>query len=132
MALFKIGPPPVEVSAEAEMVLGEIVKLSVRAAADIEKPSALDTAVPVVLTFATVTVAVPGLATSEARIKALNWVAEMRLVARALPFHCTADDEVKFAPLTTSVNPAAPAWTALGERAVNEGGVPAFAASLTA
>src|SRR6267143_1859986 len=57
----------------------------------------------------TVTVAVPATAMSAAEIAAVTCVAETYVVARAAPFHCTTELEIKFVPVTVSVNCAAPA-----------------------
>jgi hypothetical protein len=62
----------------------------------------------------TVTVAVPLAAMSALVICACSWVLDTKVVGRALPFHCTAEREVKFVPLTASVKLALPAGAELG------------------
>jgi len=71
--------------------------------------------------FATVTVAVPATAMSDAAMAAVSWVALTSVVVRVDPFHKTVEPLTKPVPLTVSVNPA-PATMALGgERLVVDG-----------
>src|SRR5262245_26349272 len=56
----------------------------------------------------TVTWAVPGAATSEARIFAVNCVGETKLVTRSAPFQRTTELTIKLDPFTVRVNAAAP------------------------
>src|ERR687891_684087 len=63
----------------------------------------------------TVTCAVPTAATSPAPIVARSCVALTYVVARALPFHRTTDDDTKLVPLTVSVTPAPPAVVEAGD-----------------
>jgi hypothetical protein len=47
-------------------------------------------------------------------ICACSCVLDTKVVGRALPFHCTAEREVKFVPLTVSVKLALPTGAELG------------------
>jgi hypothetical protein len=58
--------------------------------------------------FETVTTAEPAEAMSVVVIAACKLVLETKVVARALPFHTTVEDETKFVPVTVSVNAALP------------------------
>ena len=62
----------------------------------------------------TVTVAVPPVATSAAVIAACKLVLETNVVVRAVPFHCTFEEDTKLEPVTVSGNPAPPAAAELG------------------
>src|ERR1700688_135833 len=64
--------------------------------------------------LAMVTVAVPTVAMSAAEISARKMALETKVVARALPFHCTVEEAMKFVPLTVSKKAASPANAALG------------------
>jgi len=64
----------------------------------------------------TVTFATPAVATSAALIDACRLVAEPKVVLRAVPFHCTTEEEVKFDPITVKVKLAPPATVELGLR----------------
>jgi hypothetical protein len=66
----------------------------------------------------TVTLAVPAVAMSAARIDAVTWVALTYVVVRFVPFHLTTDPEMKLVPFTVRVKPAPPAVTELGLRLV--------------
>ena len=61
--------------------------------------------------FTTVTEAVPAAPMSLAKIAAVNCVPLTKVVARALPFHCTVEVATKFVPVTVIVNPVPPAPT---------------------
>jgi hypothetical protein len=63
---------------------------------------------------ATVTLDVPGLATSAEGICATNCVAEIKLVGRLAPFHLTTDVPTKLLPVTVSTNAGLPAFVAPG------------------
>jgi hypothetical protein len=65
--------------------------------------------------LSTVTGTVPAVAMSLAEIDPVNWVLLMKLVVRALPFHCTTEPETKFVPVTVSVSAAPPAVALGGE-----------------
>src|SRR5260370_15779975 len=65
--------------------------------------------------FVTVTVAEPAAATSAAPIAAVSCAALTKVVALAVPFHCTAEPATKFVPLTVSVNAPLPAATLDGD-----------------
>jgi hypothetical protein len=72
--------------------------------------------------FVTVTPGVlPGVATSPARINAVNCVALTNVVARAAPPKFTVDVATKFVPVTVNVNPADPATILFGESDVTVG-----------
>src|SRR6266446_5377322 len=64
--------------------------------------------------FITVTVAVPAVAMSAAVMAACKLVLEAKVVVRALPFHCTVEEEMKPVPVTVSVNAAPPACALVG------------------
>jgi hypothetical protein len=64
--------------------------------------------------FVTVTVAVLTVAMSAADMAACKLVFETNVVARALPFHCTVEEAMKFVPVTVNTKPASPAKAALG------------------
>jgi hypothetical protein len=59
--------------------------------------------------FNTVTVAMPAEAMSEARMIAVNWLAEPKVVARLAPFHLTTEVLLKFSPFSLSMNAGPPA-----------------------
>jgi hypothetical protein len=71
--------------------------------------------------FTTVTDAVPMLAISTAVIAAVTCVAFTNVVERALPFHCAAEELMKFVPLIVSVKAAPPAAVVFGESEVRVG-----------
>ena len=64
----------------------------------------------------TVTEAVPAAAISEARIAAVNCVADPYVVVRFDPFQRTTEPFTKFVPFTVSVKAAPPAVAELGLR----------------
>jgi len=66
----------------------------------------------------TVTLAVPAVAMSAARIEAVTCVEETYVVVRFVPFHLTTELEMKLLPLTVSIKPAPPAVAELGLRLV--------------
>ena len=68
--------------------------------------------------FVTVIAGVPAVATSVAKIAAVNCVALMNVVTRALPAKFTTDVFTKFVPVTVNVNAAEPAVTPVGESEV--------------
>ena len=57
----------------------------------------------------TVTIAVPPVAMSAAVMAACKLVLDTNVVVRALPFHCTVEEDTKPVPVTVSVNAAPPA-----------------------
>jgi hypothetical protein len=65
--------------------------------------------------------AVPAVATSESVIDAVSCVGLTYAVGRALPFHCTSEDELKSLPATISVKAAAPAAAEAGDTQLIEG-----------
>lgn len=69
----------------------------------------------------TVTGAVPAEATSDALMAACNSTLETKVVLRALPFHRTVEEEIKFVPLTVRVRLAAPAVADVGLKEVTVG-----------
>ena len=66
----------------------------------------------------TVTLAVPAVAMSAARIEAVSWVEEPYVVVRFVPFHLTTEPEMKLVPFTVRVKPAPPAVADVGLRLV--------------
>ena len=66
----------------------------------------------------TVTLAVPAVAMSAARIDAVSCVALTYVVVRFVPFHLTTELEMKFVPFTVTVKPAPPAVADEGLRLV--------------
>src|ERR1700676_467861 len=81
----------------------------------IVKVSALDVPPPGA-GVVTLTIAVPAEAMSAAVIAACKLVLEPKVVARALPFHCTVEDDMKLAPVTVRLNAAPPARVKPGFR----------------
>jgi hypothetical protein len=73
--------------------------------------------------FCTVTLAVPCEAMRAADTEAVNWLAPMKVVDRADPFHITVAPDRKPAPFTVRVNAAPPAAAEFGLRLVSENGV---------
>ena len=69
----------------------------------------------------TATLAVPAVAMSAAAMLAVKLVLEARVVARALPFHWTVEEEIKFEPVTVRVRAVPPAVAELGLREEREG-----------
>lgn len=69
----------------------------------------------------TVTIAVPTVAMSAAVMAACKLALETNVVVRALPFHCTVEEEMKLLPVTVSVNAALPANAEPGIRDVTAG-----------
>src|SRR3989454_1016756 len=63
----------------------------------------------------TVTCGVPAVAMSAAGIAAVSWVALMKVVVRAAPFHCTALPFTNPVPFTVSVKPAPPKGVLAGD-----------------
>jgi hypothetical protein len=61
-----------------------------------------------------VTVAVPVELMSAAVIAACNCVLDTKVVGRAVPFHCTVEDDTKFVPATVTVKPGSPANAEFG------------------
>ena len=62
----------------------------------------------------TETCAVPAAAMSAAVMAACKVVLDTKVVVRAVPFHCTTDEDRKLAPVTVSVNAAPPTRVELG------------------
>jgi hypothetical protein len=71
--------------------------------------------------FVTLTAGVPAVATSVARIAAINCVALTNVVVLGAPPKFTVEVEIKFAPFTVNENPAEPAVTPVGESEVMDG-----------
>jgi hypothetical protein len=71
----------------------------------------------------TVITAVPAALTSAAVIAARKVILETKVVARAVPFHCTVEDDTKFVPVTVNVKLGSPANAEFGfsETAVGAG-----------
>jgi hypothetical protein len=95
------APPP----AMAEFVLKDAI---VGAGLLVVNANPLDVPPPGV-GLDTVTIAVPAVAMSAAVIAACRLVLETNLVVRAVPFHCTVEGDMKFVPVTVSVNAPPPA-----------------------
>ncbi len=68
--------------------------------------------------FVTVTLTLPALAMSEARMAAVNCVALTNVVVRALPPKFTTEFATKPVPFTVKLNPAPPAVALVGEMLV--------------
>lgn len=68
------------------------------------------------------TVAVPGVARSDAGTVAVNCDVVTKLVGNAAPFHCTTESRLKFAPVAVSVNAGEPACAEFGEMLESVGG----------
>src|SRR5262245_1420831 len=66
----------------------------------------------------TLTLAVPAVAISLARMAAVSCVALTKVVVRKPPFHHTVESLMKFVPLIVNVNAAPPAVAELGLRLV--------------
>jgi hypothetical protein len=79
--------------------------------------------------FVTVTPGVPAVATSVAKTGIVNCVALIKVVVRAVPLKFTTEVEMKFVPITTSVNPDEPAAIVLGDNDVIVGA--GFVAAVT-
>jgi hypothetical protein len=71
--------------------------------------------------FATVIDAVPPTAMSFAKIAAVSWESETKVVERFTPFICTDELETKLAPLTVKVKLAPPAAVDAGKMLVAAG-----------
>jgi hypothetical protein len=80
----------------------------------------------------TVIVAAPAVAMSEASTAAVSRDLLTKVVARARPFHFTAEPATNPVPFTTSVNPAAPGRLASGTsgKLIKGTGLPVLASSL--
>ena len=72
--------------------------------------------------FCTVTLAVPCEAIWVADTEAVNWLAPMKLVDKADPFHCTVAPARKPEPFTVRMNAAPPAVAEFGLRLDSESG----------
>src|SRR5262249_27410213 len=69
----------------------------------------------------TVTLKLPALAMSEARMDAVSWFALTNVVARAFPLKLTVEPPTKFVPFTVNVKAAPPAMALVGEMLVMVG-----------
>jgi hypothetical protein len=63
----------------------------------------------------TVTLAVPAVAISDARIEPCNWLELTYVVVRSVPFHRITEFVVKFEPLAIRMNPGPPGFAKLGD-----------------
>ena len=90
----------------------------VRTSAEMVKVTAFEMAPP---GFATVMLAAPGAAMSDAGMAALSWVLVTKVVVRFDPFHLTTELERKLVPLTVNVKARPPANTVLGFMLVSTG-----------
>jgi hypothetical protein len=108
----KAAEPPTTALGLSEVSVGTgllIVKVS---ALEVPPPGAgLDT----------VTEAVPAVAMSAAVIEACRLVPDANVVGRALPFHSTVEEEMKFEPVTVTVNAGPPAIVLFGARELTDG-----------
>ena len=77
----------------------------------------LEVAVP----FDAVTLPLPGLTMSAARIEAVTFVALTKAVVRALPFHFTTTPVAKPVPFTVRVKATPPAVAVAGDKDVSTG-----------
>lgn len=71
--------------------------------------------------FFTVTVAVPGLAISLARIFAVTWPLFTKVVERLAPFHWATQPKTKFEPVMVRVKFSPPCVALLGESEASDG-----------
>jgi hypothetical protein len=69
----------------------------------------------------TLTAAEPELTIKLAGTAAVSWVAELRVVASAEPFHSTASPDMKLVPVTVRVNPELPAVALAGDNELTAG-----------
>ena len=116
----EINPEPFTVSAkEGPPVVAELGLIDV-----ITGPEVTVKVTPADVTpfSATVTVAVPGVATKLAATCAANWVELTKVVVKAVLFHRTRALETKPVPFTVRVKAALPAVAALGLSEVIAGG----------
>jgi branched-subunit amino acid transport protein AzlD len=107
-----VAPPAVALEGESKVAVGAGLLMAKVRAPDVPPPGE---------GFSTVTETVPAVAMSPAEIAAVNWVLLTKLVARALPFHCTTEPESKFVPVTVSMNAAPPAVVLVSESEVAVG-----------
>ena len=108
----KPEPPAVPLVGESELIDGRgllIVKVD---PPDVPPPG---------VGFVTVTVAVPAVVISLARIDAVSCVLLTNVVVRFEPFHFTEAPETKLEPLTVSVKPEPPAVPLVGESELIDG-----------
>ena len=108
-ASVNAAPPVVTLDGTSVAIAGAglVPLISNLAAVDVPPPGA---------GLLTVTVAVPAVAMSEAGTAAVNCVSLTKVVLKAWPFHCTADEATKLLPLTDSVKAGPPEVTAVGAR----------------
>jgi hypothetical protein len=108
----KAVPPAVALLGEIVVTLG-IGLLTVKVTA-LEVP-------PPGVGLVTVTLKVPAVAMSEARIAAVSCVALTKVVVRVFPLNLTVELLTKFVPFTVKVNAVPPAFALTGERVVTVG-----------
>src|SRR5271156_5919210 len=108
----KFPPPATDVAGETEVIVG--------AASLTTKFTAPDVALPAP-ELATVMANVPALVRSVAGICARSAELLTKVVGRILPFHCTVEVDVKFAPSTFIVNAGPPCTPVAGEMAQIKG-----------
>jgi hypothetical protein len=106
----KVNPVAPAVIEVGEMLVSVGARLMVNTAADVVPP-----------TVVTVTLTVPELAIPEAGTAAWSSVALTYVVDSAVPPQFTVEPEVKFVPVTVSVNAAPPAIAEAGEMLVSVG-----------
>jgi hypothetical protein len=90
----------------------------VRTSAEMVRVTAFEIASP---GFATVMLAVPAVAISEAGRAAVSWELVTKVVVRLDPFHLTTELDTKLVPLTVNVKASPPADTVLGLMLVSVG-----------
>ena len=73
------------------------------------------------LGLVTVTLKLPAVAMSEARLAAVSCVALTKVVVRAFPLNLTVEPLTKFVPITVKVRPVPPAMALVGEMLVMVG-----------
>jgi hypothetical protein len=109
----KPAPPAVAVPGESEVRAGVGLLVIVKVSAfDVPPPGG---------GLTTVTEALPTAAMSAAVIAAVSCVALTNVVARALPFQFTTDDDTNPVPVTVSVKSGLPTVVLVGDNDVNTG-----------
>src|SRR3989440_6085858 len=104
----RVNPAPPAVTLVGEIELSVGTGLLIVNVCALERP-------PPGVGLKIMTGAVPGVAMSFAEIAARSSVLLKKVVDRAVPFHRTTDEAMKFVPVAIRVNPAPPAATLVGE-----------------
>src|SRR5436189_282158 len=100
----KAAPPPTTVFGDKEFSVGLAFGVVIVNVWALEVP-------PPGVGLKIVTAAVPGVAMSLAEIATRSSVLLKKVVDRAVPFHRTTDEVMKFVPVAIRVNPVPPAAT---------------------